>query len=360
VRILYLTDLSDIHGAEANLLDLLANLDHEQHATFVGLPAAGRLTYQLAGTPTKFFLLPFPQVGERGFTMRHWWQAMRSATPLADYINQHRIDLVHSMTTASHLVGGLAAKKARVPAIWHARRVRPLNRVRNLVESTASRIIAPWDCVRDALIDQGVGEAKIVRINDGVDPHGVVPHTGHTLPERAALPKGTFVFGCVGNTSPTTEWPAYSIAAHFVAREAAHARFWTVGSVDEFTAAPPAELLHLGERDDLRDLYPALNCVVASTSDEQSARIALEAMCAGRPVIATEVGAHREALRGAGALVAARDAKTLTRAMLKLLRNPELLRKMSDAGRRKAAKEFGIRKHVEALLCLYKEVGLRS
>ncbi len=353
MRILYLTDLSDIHGAEANLLDLLANLDHEQHATFVGLPAAGRLTYQLAGTPTKFFLLPFPQVGERGFTMRHWWQAMRSATPLADYINQHRIDLVHSMTTASHLVGGLAAKKARVPAIWHARRVRPLNRVRNLVESTASRIIAPWDCVRDALIDQGVGEAKIVRINDGVDPHGVVPHTGHTLPERAALPKGTFVFAMVAYDSRTCGIETFSEAA---SEDAPATEFWWAGS----SHVKPSSRFHpftaLGERNDLRDVYHAADCIVIPTRKEQSGRLALEAMCAGRPVIATEVGANREALRGAGALVPPDHGQALFDMMMKLRNNRELLRKMGAASRRRAAKEFGMRRHAEQTLELYRSL----
>lgn len=357
MRILYLTDSSEIHGAEANLLDLLANLDLEQHETFVGLPAAGRLTYQLVGTPTRIALMPFPEPDpERGFGMRDWFLAMRTAASLADYICKQKIDLVHSMTTAAHLVGGLAAKRTRVPAIWHARRMRPLNRLRKLLVDTASRIIAPWDCVCDALVEQGVPADAIVRINDGVDPHSVVPHTGYVLAEREALPKGTFVFA---NVSYGKDWKGdlnFLVAVEGFEGSPPAPQIWWIGQEEVRTKYGATVGVSLGVRSDMRDVYHAVNCIVIPTTHEQSGRIALEAMCAGRPIIASDVGAHREALRGAGVLVPPDDSEALERAMLKLLNNPELKGKLRDAGRRRAATEFGIRKHVEQVTDLYQSL----
>lgn len=352
MRILYLTDSASVHGAEANLLDLLANLDRAQVEPFVAVAAAGRVTFQLVGSGIRFVLLPFPPPAPRGFTMKHWFQAARSAASLADYVRQNRIDLVHSITTAAHLVGGMAARKAGVPAIWHARRLRPLNRLRSLLEGTAARIIAPWPCVADALVAQGIGEERIVRLNDGIDFKSVLPHTGYTLPERAALPKRTFVFGMVGNESATSGHAVFFEAAR---RAAGESRFWSIGSTVSGVDARPAELL--GERDDLGDFYHAVNCVVIPSLDEQSGRVAIEAACAGRPIIATNVGAHAELFADGGALLIPADhAQALARALRHVMTNANLRRELGAAARRRIGGAFAVRFASEKLTDLYRSL----
>ena len=68
----------------------------------------------------------------------------------------------------------------------------------------------------------------------------------------------------------------------------------------------------------------------------------IEAMMAGLPVVATEVGGVPELVEDGvtGFLVPPRDPDALAEALQKLIANPELRRRMSQAGRKKALKEF--------------------
>jgi glycosyltransferase involved in cell wall biosynthesis len=61
----------------------------------------------------------------------------------------------------------------------------------------------------------------------------------------------------------------------------------------------------------------------------------LEAMQAGLPIIATDVGGNKEALGNAGILIPPNDPNTLTQALVNLISDSNLQAKLSSAKRRK-------------------------
>jgi len=88
-----------------------------------------------------------------------------------------------------------------------------------------------------------------------------------------------------------------------------------------------------------------MDLFVFSTTPEEGQGIALiEAMAAGVPVVASDVGACREVLDDGtlGLLVPPSDPKTLAEAILAVLRDPEAARERAARARDKAFREFDI------------------
>jgi glycosyltransferase involved in cell wall biosynthesis len=82
----------------------------------------------------------------------------------------------------------------------------------------------------------------------------------------------------------------------------------------------------------------------------------LEAMAAGLPVVATDVGGTGEAVGGAARLVPAGDAGGLGGAIERLLADPPRAAALGDAARRRAKARYGIHEVARWHLALYREV----
>jgi glycosyltransferase involved in cell wall biosynthesis len=82
--------------------------------------------------------------------------------------------------------------------------------------------------------------------------------------------------------------------------------------------------------------------VVVPSLGEGFGMVALEAMERGRPVIAARIGGLEDIVRDGetGILIPPVDAEALTGAMLRLARDPELARRMGEAGRRRMIERF--------------------
>jgi glycosyltransferase involved in cell wall biosynthesis len=98
--------------------------------------------------------------------------------------------------------------------------------------------------------------------------------------------------------------------------------------------------------------------VLCSTSEGFSNSI-LEAMAAGNPVVATDVGATRDAVIDGqtGLLVPPSDPERLASAIAELLHNPERARAMGQAGQQRARDDYCASRSLEALEGLYEELA---
>lgn len=81
----------------------------------------------------------------------------------------------------------------------------------------------------------------------------------------------------------------------------------------------------------------------------------LQAMAARKPVILTDILPFREAIDDGvcGKLVPVRDPEAIAKAILELKNNPEMAKKMGEAGRKKVIENFSIWKTVENYEGLY-------
>jgi glycosyltransferase involved in cell wall biosynthesis len=98
----------------------------------------------------------------------------------------------------------------------------------------------------------------------------------------------------------------------------------------------------LGFRSDPRALIELLDVLVVPSLTEGAPLVVLEAMAAGVPIVASAVGGIPDQIRheGEGLLVPPGDPEALGDAVLKLLRDPGLARRMGASGCRKSASVF--------------------
>ena len=108
-----------------------------------------------------------------------------------------------------------------------------------------------------------------------------------------------------------------------------------------------------GFRHDVERFMAAADIYVMTSVYEPFGLVVAEAMAAGKPVIVTNVGGMPEIVGDAGLTVDARDVDALAEAMLKLLKDEELRRKLSEKARERIEKSFSAESVGERLVQIY-------
>jgi glycosyltransferase involved in cell wall biosynthesis len=117
-------------------------------------------------------------------------------------------------------------------------------------------------------------------------------------------------------------------------------------------------IMHLGHVTDMPKLLSEVDMAVLPSYREGAPRSLVEAAAAGLPIITTDVPGCREVVEHGvnGFLVPARQAKPLAEAIRFLHEHPEDRRRMGDAGREKAVREFDQRLVFEETHAIYREL----
>lgn len=115
----------------------------------------------------------------------------------------------------------------------------------------------------------------------------------------------------------------------------------------------------LGTRDDVPDLLAEAACVLLASDYEGCPLSVIEAMAAGVPVVATDVGGVGELIRHGetGLLVEPGSAEALAAGLCELLERPERAREQGEAGRRDAAERFSLERMAGETAALYAEIA---
>ena len=114
----------------------------------------------------------------------------------------------------------------------------------------------------------------------------------------------------------------------------------------------------LGWRNDLDRIYADSDVVVLTSNNEGTPVCLIEALAAGCPVVATDVGGVRDVLEGGrlGAIVPSGDAGGIAAAIDRILGDTERRTELSNEGRRSARARFGVARLLEDMTALYDEL----
>ncbi len=161
----------------------------------------------------------------------------------------------------------------------------------------------------------------------------------------------------VGKRSPGKGAPDLIAAAPRVIDAVPDALVVLVGGA-EIAHPQPSWLRNLGPlpNAEVLGLYAAADVVVVpSVIPDALSRVVLEAMTAGRPVVATRVGGMPELVmdKVTGLLVERGDREGLAEAVISVLRDDVLARSLGEAARRHVATAFDPGVTVDRLLALY-------
>ena len=114
----------------------------------------------------------------------------------------------------------------------------------------------------------------------------------------------------------------------------------------------------LGHRDDVAELLACADVVALPSLYEGLPLSVLEAMAAGKPVVATAIGGTDEAIVDGetGVLVEPRDAAALAEALDGLISDPARAARLGAAGRRHVEENFASAQMVERVMHVYDEL----
>jgi glycosyltransferase involved in cell wall biosynthesis len=117
-------------------------------------------------------------------------------------------------------------------------------------------------------------------------------------------------------------------------------------------------VLFLGYRQDIPDLLSICDMMVLPSLYEGLPLSILEAMAAGKPVIATNIGGTNEAVIDGetGLLVPPADPPALAAAIRKLIGNPLLAGKLAAAGKAEVHREFSVETMIRKVTQAYDEI----
>lgn len=270
------------------------------------------------------------------------------------------------------LKGAAAARALGLPVVWHVREIVPPGARRRWfarrLARDATRIVAVSDAVAAWLRDEGLGDRTTV-IRNGVAAPAAVTDPGAAR-EALGLPVGGVLIGHLGGMAVHKGAADLVAAADAVLGRSPDARFVLteygpdaeVESVRRAVAASPhAERVHLVPPvADVFTLLAALD-VVAFTSvwPDSLPRVVMEAMAAGRPVVATRTGGVPEMVVDGetGFLIEPGDRDLLADKLLVLATDPERRRRFGAAAVERARAELTIERHVSAMAAVLDEAA---
>ena len=271
-------------------------------------------------------------------------------------------DVVHTHQLATLLYGGAAARLLRAPLVVHTEHTREPYATRlktRLLGQLAGNFCDVFYCltedlarhVRDSRVVSG---RKIRTIHNGIDVSDFTeaPRGARCVREELGIPASAPVIGTVGRQNAVKRQDVLLRAFAEVRRQKPDAHLVLVGDGplrDELRGLA-ADLglngsVHFaGSQPHSGPYLRAMDVFALTSRSEGMPQAALEASVVGVPIVASRVGGIPELIQDGrtGLLIPAGDHAAFAEAFLKLLRDRELARTLSEAGRERVLRTFHV------------------
>jgi glycosyltransferase involved in cell wall biosynthesis len=360
-KILFLNHVAVLGGAEISLLETVTALRRAGHECAVAVPSPGEMADALAREGVAVHFLPFRRFKRTldPFVLAtNVLNVVCVVVRLAALIRRENVGLVYSNSNTAHIYGGAAAMIAGVPCVWHSRDLVELGILGRWMFFTATKVVAVSQAVNRHLRCYGPASG-IVTVRNGIDPGRFGgTRNGPDLRDETGIEREAFVVGMAGQFVPWKSHALFLRAAALIAREIPGARFLIAGG-NLFGEAPQyegslrdlARELGIGDRvvftGHLRDMarfYACINVLIHPADREPLGRVILEAMAAGRPVVAVNKCGPSETVRDGidGVLVRPGDVSAMAKAAIALWTDRGLAVRMGSAGRERIRGSFSL------------------
>lgn len=365
----------DLGGAESHLAQVLPRLARDGFEIAVHtLTGRGALASALEKAGVRVIAPPGSEKGSKsgGFAGRAS-RAARAGLSLARFMRSWKPDIVHFFLPEAYLVG---APIARV--VSSAKRVvsrRSLNdyqvkrpalaRLERALHASMQALLGNSAAVTAQLIAEGAPAPRVHLIRNGIDlARFERPRARAALRAELGTSPDTVAIACVANLIPYKGHADLIDALARMPRDPPW-ELWCAGRDDgigralaDRAAGLGGRVKFLGARDDVPDLLAAADIGVLASHEEGFPNAVLEAMAARLPVVATRAGGIPEAIDDGktGLLVPVRDPAALGAALVRLIGDAALRRRMGAAGRARVEAEFALDACAVAYARLYRSI----
>lgn len=383
MKVLFVTsDSSAVAGVGPCLADALEHIDRGRINPFAVCP------WEAPGVPSivqRLEALNVPVVN-RSFShwltapnnrsLSHFWRTFSGlkarAWSLSNLIEREKIDLVYTNGLPT-LDGAVAARLTGRPHIWHVHEAIKHNpdlkpycpaQFVEIAIGKLSKIVIVNSHFLERELKRTSSYAPLKVIHNGIsiaDAQTAEPFTGESVRCEFGISMRTPIALAVGTVAPRK---GYATLLGAISRTTStfpdlvvliagaeipnHARALRALAAD---LGIEDRVRFLGPRQDVPRLLSAADIFVHSARQETFGRVIVEAMAAGRPVIATRSGGPEEiVLDGTtGFLVPVDSADEMARRMIILLGSPQLRSQMGQTGRLHAIECFSVKHYAESI-----------
>jgi len=348
-KVLHLRASGQLLGAERVVLELAKNLPDHGYDTFIGIPTEKgepHPEFALAAEQAGYNVVTFPISGAFDLSI---------AKHLKKYVKDNNIDIIHTHGYREDLYAILAKSKAKIVATNHLwKRTNLKLKLYAALDAFLLRffdaLIGVSQPVKVDMCKTGLKPENIEIISNGIDTT-VYQHPVPKIESRESLqlPEDKLILGTLSSLT-IEKGINFLIDAFSEARKQnPNLHLVIVGngeeeeSLREQTSKLELEqyISFAGRRSDINNILSALDIFVLPSLMEGLPMALLEAMAAGKAIIATDVGDVAQAVTpDTGELIESANHDALVHAILKLTNKPDLIKQAGEHAKQRAQAHF--------------------
>jgi len=355
-----------VGGAEVLVLQLAKNLDKKRFIVSVGYSGWSPLISEFRNVGVAIYYLRPNTKYDISFVMH-----------LTNLIKRKGIDILQTHGLRLDFLSSVVSKLVKIPVII-TRHVAISDHLENNLRkkvysffdryslSYAHRVVTVTRAVADDLIsNQGIKPSKVSVIYNGVDLNKFGSNfiDIDAIKTELGLKRDYSVVGMVAQLVDFKGYPFFLKAASLVLKNNPKVYFLVVGKGPlQNELKNQAERLGIqnnvvfvGFCKDITKILSIMDIFTLSSLREGLPISMIEAMAAGKPVVATHVGGVPELVRDGvtGFIVLPRDSEALAEKIIELLNNKDKAEKMGTTGRKFVREKFSLERMIQEYESLY-------
>ena len=289
------------------------------------------------------------------------------------YVSKSNLDVIHTHSSVDSWLGGMVGKLSGVPVIRTRHVSLPVNDFfpnHLLYSYIPQRILTSGNMIADIVKQvRCVGSNKVVSIPAGVDlrkfDSGI---SGEKIRKELKVDSNQILIGKIGVVRGWKGHNYFLEAIPLILKKIPYAKFVIVGDGPGFKEIKSKVKLAgidnkvdlLGHREDVPEIMAALDVqVLASFAGEGTPQVIPQAFAMKTPVVATKIASIPDLLGQGerGILIEPENALSLAEGVLKLIRNPDIAKRLVENAYSFCLKELTVDKMMDSTIAIYEEVA---
>jgi glycosyltransferase involved in cell wall biosynthesis len=373
IKVLHIHGGRTMCGVATHIITLLRHLSKDKFEVYLALLHHGHV----AETAENYGIKPF--IVESNFP-----GDLRCIVRLNSYIREKRIDIVHTHTLSGNLYGRLASVLPPRPIIVttvHTYMSDVLGDIYNkaswrtfiiwqnrLTDRLSSVLITPSIALKKTLASKGVNPDKINVVCNGID----IPlihdpsQPDASVREEFGISKDTFLAGTAGRMVSIKNLETLIEMAAQLIHDGLRFNLLLIGDgplrghLENVVRSMgiSQHTVFAGWRSDVLRILQAIDLYVHPSLSESFGYTVVEAMSAGKPVIAFDTGSLSEVIvhDETGFLVPFGNTMAFKKAIAALSYDPERTKQMGQQARKRAEKYFTAARMSERIMAIYQSL----
>jgi glycosyltransferase involved in cell wall biosynthesis len=292
-----------------------------------------------------------------------------SIVNLFKFLKAEGFDIVNTHSGVDSWIGGIAAKLAKVPVLVRTRHLNiPLKRsILNFIHYLPDMYITCGENMRDNLVKQcGFPPDRVVSIPTGVDRTFFDIKRNPSAKINYRLDGTSIVITNVGILRRVKGHEITLRAVKMVIEAFPNAKFMIVGDgprrkelegmVDDLGIRD--YVIFTGFIENISEIYSFTDVAVLSSWSEGLPQSLLQAMAAGIPVVATNVGGVPEVVisEKTGILVEPGNYEAFAKGIIRILDNPSPASRFAESARSLVSKKHSLMQMLDQIEDLYRDI----